>query len=94
MQISHEAIYRSLFVQTRGVLKRELTAHLRSRRRMRLPKNHNVKSGQGRILDMVSIRERPPRPRTALCLVIGKETLSPERMTHTSPRWSNAALAL
>ena len=59
MQISHEAIYRSLFVQTRGVLKKELTAHLRTRRRMRLPKRHNVQIGQGQILDMVSIRERP-----------------------------------
>jgi IS30 family transposase len=59
MQISHEAIYRSLFIQARGVLKKELTAHLRSRRQMRLPKNHNAKSGQGRIVDMVSIRERP-----------------------------------
>ena len=59
MQISHEAIYRSLFVQTRGVLKKELTAHLRTSRRMRLPKRHNVQSGQGQILDMVSIRERP-----------------------------------
>jgi IS30 family transposase len=59
MQISHEAIYRSLFVQTRGVLKKELTAHLRTRRRMRLPKRHNVQSGQGQILDMVSIRQRP-----------------------------------
>ena len=59
MQISHEAIYRSLFIQTRGVLKKELTAQLRTARRMRLPKSHNAKSGQGRILDMVSIRERP-----------------------------------
>jgi len=59
MQISHEAIYRSLFVQTRGVLKKKLTAHLRTRRQMRLPKSHNAESGQGRILDMVSIRERP-----------------------------------
>jgi IS30 family transposase len=59
MQISHEAIYRSLFVQTRGVLKKELTAHLRTRRQMRLPKCHNAKSGRGHILDMVSIRERP-----------------------------------
>jgi IS30 family transposase len=59
MQISHEAIYRSLFVQTRGVLKKELTAHLRTRRQMRLPKSHNARSGQGHILDMVSIRERP-----------------------------------
>jgi IS30 family transposase len=55
----HEAIYRSLFIQTRGVLKKELTAQLRTERRMRRPKNHNAKSGQGHILDMVSIRERP-----------------------------------
>jgi hypothetical protein len=59
MQISHEAIYRGLFIQTHGVLKKELTAHLRTARRMRRPKSHNVKSGQGHILDMVSIRERP-----------------------------------
>jgi IS30 family transposase len=59
MQISHEAIYRSLFVQTRGVLKKELTAHLRTRRQMRLPKSHNAESGRGHILDMVSIRARP-----------------------------------
>ena len=59
MQISHEAIYRSLFIQTRGVLKKELTAQLRTARRMRRPKSHNAKSGQGHILDMVSIRERP-----------------------------------
>src|SRR6187397_1412073 len=59
MRISHEAIYRSLFIQTRGVLKKELTAQLRTARRMRRPKSHNVKSGQGHILDMVSIRERP-----------------------------------
>ena len=59
MQLSHEAIYRSLFVQTRGVLKKELTAHLRTRRQMRLPRSHNAESGRGHILDMVSIRERP-----------------------------------
>jgi len=59
MQISHEAIYRSLFIQTRGVLKKELTEQLRTARWMRRSKNHNAKSGQGHILDMVSIRERP-----------------------------------
>ena len=42
MQISHEAIYRSLFIQTRGVLKKELAAHLRTARRMRRPKSHNA----------------------------------------------------
>ena len=53
------SVYRSLFIQTRGVLKKELTAQLRTARRMRHPKSHNAKSGQGHILDMVSIRERP-----------------------------------
>jgi len=59
MQISHEAIYRSLFVQARGVLKQELTRHLRTRRHMRQAKGGNTGQGQGRIVDMVSIRERP-----------------------------------
>ncbi len=59
MRISHEAIYRSLFIQSRGVLKKELTAHLRTRRQMRLPKGAQSRTGQGQILDMVSIRERP-----------------------------------
>ena len=59
MQISREAIYRSLVIQTRGELKKELTAQLRTVRRRRRPKSHNAKSGQGQILDMVSIRERP-----------------------------------
>src|SRR6202795_1952669 len=47
MQISHEAIYRSLFVQTRGVLKKELTAHLRTKRQMRLAKGAQSRTGQG-----------------------------------------------
>ena len=56
MRISHEAIYRSLFIQSRGVLKKELTAHLRTRR---LAKGAQTRTGQGQILDMISIRERP-----------------------------------
>lgn len=59
MQISHEAIYRSLFIQSRGVLKKELMAHLRTRRQMRLAKGAKAGRGHGQILDMVSIRERP-----------------------------------
>jgi len=54
MRISYEAIYRSLFVQTRGVLKKELTAQLRTRRQMRHAKGGKAKNGQGHILDMVS----------------------------------------
>ncbi len=60
MQVSHETIYKSLFVQARGVLKKELQAHLRTRRRMRRSR-HATTNGQGRggIKDLVSIRERP-----------------------------------
>ncbi len=59
MQVSHEAIYRSLFIQTRGVLKKELMAHLRTGRQMRQAKGGTTKSGLGQIVDTVSIRERP-----------------------------------
>src|SRR5262249_47896641 len=53
------AIYRSLFVKTRGVLKKGLTQQWRKRRKMRHAKGGKAKNGQGHILDMVSIRERP-----------------------------------
>lgn len=56
MRISHEAVYSSLFIQSRGVLKKELTAHLRTRRQMQ---GAQSQTGQGQILDMVYIRERP-----------------------------------
>lgn len=60
MQISHETIYRSLFIQARGVLKKELVAHLRSRRVMRRSKLSTTKGRpRGQIIDAVSIRERP-----------------------------------
>lgn len=60
MRVSHETIYRSLFIQARGVLKKELVAHLRSRRMMRRSK-HATTKGQprGQIIDAISIRERP-----------------------------------
>ncbi len=61
MQVSHETIYLSLYVQSRGVLKRELLAHLRRGRRFRHSR-HATTAGQrrGQIIDAVSIRERPP----------------------------------
>ena len=59
MQLSHETIYRSLFVQTRGVLKKELMTHLRTARQMRQAKGGSIKSGLGQLVDTVSIRERP-----------------------------------
>ena len=59
MQVSHETIYRSLFVQTRGVLKKELMAHLRTARQMRQAKGGTTKNGLGQLVGAVSIRERP-----------------------------------
>jgi len=58
MQVSHETIYVSLFVQSRGVLKRALLAHLRRRRSVRRPQAKPVHRPE-RILEAVSIRERP-----------------------------------
>src|SRR5450432_4257842 len=59
-RVSHETIYRSLFVQARGVLKKELLGHLRSTRTMRRSKRADANGDQrGQIKDLVSIRERP-----------------------------------
>ena len=57
MQVSHETIYRTLFVQSRGVFKRELLQHLRRRRSMRRVRQAAVPRGP--LADAVSIRERP-----------------------------------
>jgi IS30 family transposase len=59
-QVSHETIYRSLFVQARGVLKKELLCHLRSKRTIRRSKQAGLHGdGRGQIKDIVSIRQRP-----------------------------------
>jgi IS30 family transposase len=59
-QVSHETIYRSLFIQARGALKKELLAHLRRTRVIRRSRHHTQKTdNHGRILDTVSISERP-----------------------------------
>lgn len=57
MRVSHETIYKSLFVQARGALKQELTAHLRTGRKVRKPRRHRVE--RTCVADGVSIRERP-----------------------------------
>ena len=59
-QVSHETIYRSLFVQARGALKKELQQYLRSRRTIRRSKTSSLKGdGLGGMPDAISIRERP-----------------------------------
>ena len=60
MRVSHETIYRSLFIQARGVLKKELMDHLRTKRRMRRSQHCRIfKDSRGQIADAISIRERP-----------------------------------
>ena len=59
-QVSHETIYRSLFIQARGALKKELLEHLRAKRAIRRSRHASLKrNGMGQIKDAVSISERP-----------------------------------
>jgi len=59
-QVSHETIYKSLFIQARGALKKELLQHLRRKRAMRRSRHKTLKGdGLGQITNAVSIRERP-----------------------------------
>jgi IS30 family transposase len=59
-QVSHETIYRSLYIQARGALKKELVQHLRRTRVMRRSRHHTQKTdNHGRIKDTISISERP-----------------------------------
>ncbi len=61
MRVSHETIYRALYVQARGTLKRELTRHLRRGRSRRYARSQSSKrQGQGKLTGMVMISERPP----------------------------------
>ena len=60
LRVSHETIYRSLFLQARGALKHELVRHLRSQRQIRRSRHASVHGhSQGKIVDAISIRQRP-----------------------------------
>jgi len=60
LHVSHETIYKSLFIQSRGALKKELMAYLRTNRKIRRPKAFSLKAKHlGTIPNAVSIRERP-----------------------------------
>src|SRR5450631_761830 len=65
MRVSHETIYRSLFIQARGVLKKELIQHLRTKRVTRRSRNLNLDGqSRGQIVGAVSIRERSAESKT------------------------------
>jgi len=59
MRVSHETIYLSLFVQSRGALRKELTRYLRSGHSARRPRGYSVMNGQGQLRATLNIRERP-----------------------------------
>ncbi len=64
MQVSHESIYRTLFVQTRGALRKELTQYLRTGRVLRRPKGARLPDGRGARPGTVHTPNAPPRQRT------------------------------
>ena len=73
MWVSAETIYQSLYVQSRGALKRELTRYLRTGRALRKP-GRQPGQRKNRIPDMVNIAERPPEPTSAACPATGRAT--------------------
>ena len=59
MRVSHETIYVSLYVQSRGALRKELSRYLRRGHATRRPQGHRVMNGQGQLGGTINIRERP-----------------------------------
>jgi IS30 family transposase len=100
-KVSHETIYRTLYIQARGALKKELLQHLRRTRRMRRSRHHTQKTAdRGRIKDTVSIRERPAEAEDRAVpghwegdLLFGSKNCSAARTARSQP-WSNAILAM
>jgi IS30 family transposase len=62
MHVSHEAIYRSLFLQVRGDLRHELTRHLRTKRAMLHPAGQRLPNGRGVRANILNISKRPVEP--------------------------------
>ena len=95
MRVSHETIYRSLFIQARGALKKELLEHLRSKRRIRRSQHSRIfKDGRGQIPEAISIRERPAEVEDRAVPGHWRAIFCAAQETVTSRRWSNASPAL
>jgi IS30 family transposase len=74
MQVSHESIYRTLYVQSRGALRRELTGYLRTGRVIRRPKGVRLPDGRGGRPNTLHISQRPPEAEDRAVPGIGKAT--------------------
>ena len=85
MRVSHETIYRSLFIQARGVLKKELLGHLRSKRRIRRSQHSRIFSDSARSNRRCRLHPGKARreSKIALCPVIGKAISSAAQRTVT-----------
>ena len=95
LRVSHETIYRSLFIQARGVLKKELIAHLRTKRHIRRSRHSRIfKDGRGQIPEAISIRERPAEVEDRAIPGHWEGDLLRAQGTVTSPPWWNAIRAL
>ena len=91
MRVSHETIYLSLFVQSRGALRKELTRYLRSGHTTRRPRGHTVdERSRASCAAWSTSANDPPKPKTAPCPAIGKATSSWASGCTRSRRWSNA----
>ena len=90
MRVSHETIYLSLFVQSRGALRKELTRYLRMRRSVRRPGGKPAQHGQSHIPAWSTSANDPPRPTTGPCPATGKATCSTAKAPAWSPPSSNA----
>jgi hypothetical protein len=88
--VSHETIYRSLYIQTRGALKRELLQHLRRTRGMRRSRHHTQKTAHhGKIKDVTPSANALHPSRIVRCLVIGKAICSLADAAAKSRHWWN-----
>jgi IS30 family transposase len=92
--VSHETIYRTLFVQTRGALKKELIEHLRTHRPIRRSRHATVKADtRGRIPTRSPSVSARRASRIEPSPVTGRATCCAARRTATSSRWSNGTPA-
>jgi len=74
--VSHESIYRTLYVQARGALRKELTRYLRTGRVIRRPKGVRLPDGRGGRANTLHISQRQPRLPIERCPATGKATWS------------------